>query len=289
MDVPLKDAFQFVQLSHPQEAASWKRQVRSHAAKNARARQRRVVQYQEDKLKENSELRSTEAPGRSEHSEKPNSLAAGSITTALSAARSDPFDTFARKVTKFESFLLDHFVKHVALHVVTCYPLRSLSEETELRTGMSTHWVHMAAQDPGMLAILLLSSCRNLSNFQHKEYYARIALHYKGQCIATLKADLEKEGDMVSDATITKTLGLASEATLTGDYAAVQQHSQAAEKMVSMRGGLETLGMSGFLRKLITWFIHEPARNGNGKRLLIPTCIESVSTTVTGFVDAGNE
>lgn len=70
----------------------------------------------------------------------------------------------------------------------------------------------MAAQDPGMLAILLLSSCRNLSNFQHKEYYARIALHYKGQCIATLKADLEKEGDMVSDATITKTLGLASEA-----------------------------------------------------------------------------
>lgn len=108
MDSPRKDAFQFVQLSHPQEAASWKRQVRSHAAKNARARQRRVVQYQEDKLKENSELHSTEAPGRSEHSQKPNPPAAGSITTALSAARTDPFDTFARKVTKFESFLLDH-------------------------------------------------------------------------------------------------------------------------------------------------------------------------------------
>lgn len=170
----------------------------------------------------------------------------------------------------------------------------------------------MAATDPGILAILFLSSCRNLSNFQHKEYYARIALQYKGQCIATLKTDLEKEGDMVSDATITKTLGLASEAvsdpptplkscyvnqdhlltnsqTLTGDYAAVQQHSQAAEKMVSMRGGIEKLGMSGFLKKLIIWFIQEPAQNGNEKRLLMPTCIESVSRTVAGFVDPDKE
>ena len=103
-------------------------------------------------------------------------------------------------------------MRHVVLHVVTCYPLRTLSEEAEFRTGMATHWVQMAATDTGMLATLFLASCRNLSNFQHKEFYSTIALQYKGQCITALKTALTKEGDMVSDVTITKTLVLASEA-----------------------------------------------------------------------------
>ncbi|KPM35891.1 hypothetical protein AK830_g10671 [Neonectria ditissima] len=209
MDPPRKDAFQFVQLSHPQDAASWKRQVRSHAAKNARARQRRVVEYQEGKVKDGTDPRAKGLPGQLGQPQQP---AAGSIRTALGAARTDPFDTFVRKVTKFESFLLDHFVRQVVVHVVTCYPLRSLSDEAEFRTGMATHWIQMAATDTGMLATLFLASCQNLSTFQHKEFYSSIALQYKGQCITALKTALEKEGDMISDVTITQTLALASEA-----------------------------------------------------------------------------
>ena len=80
-----------------------------------------------------------------------------------------------------------------------------------------------------------------------------------------------------------------SNQTLAGDDAAMQQHSQAAEKMVLMRGWIEALGMSGFLKKLIIWFIREPAKNGNGNGLLMPTCIASVSRTVAGFMDARKE
>ncbi|KAF7556261.1 hypothetical protein G7Z17_g1538 [Cylindrodendrum hubeiense] len=232
MDNLRKEEFQFVQLSHPQDAASWKRQVRSHAAKNARARQRRVVQYQEGKAKDKSESRSSTNLGHLEHSQQPNTVVVSSITTALSAARTDPFDTFVRKVTKFESFLLDHY-------------------DSEFRTGMATHWIHMAATDTGMLATLFLISCQNLSTLQHNEFYSAIAMHYKGQCIMALKTALAKEGDMFSDATITQTLALASEATVTGDHAAEQQHAEAAEKMVSMRGGVDALGMGGFLKKLV--------------------------------------
>ncbi|KAK7427384.1 hypothetical protein QQZ08_006153 [Neonectria magnoliae] len=276
MDTSRKGAFQFVQLSHPQDAASWKRRVRSHAAKNAHVRQKRVVQYQNDKAKE--------ALGRPEHPQQPKTAVTGSIITALGAGRTDPFDSFVRKVTKMENFLLDHFVRHVVLHVVTCYPLRTLSDEVDFRQGMATHWVRLAATDTGMLATLFLASCRTLSNYQHEEFYATLALQYKGQCITTLKSALEHEGDMISDATITKTLALASEATLAGDLAAEQQHTQAAEKMVSMRGGIETLGMSGFLKKLIIWFIRRPSQGGNGKRLLTPTCMPSASMTIVGFV-----
>ena len=108
MDGPRKDAFQFVQISHPQDAASWKRQVRSHAAKNSRARQQRVVLYQEGKVNETQGLRAKEALGRSEHFQQSMKRATGPIKTALGGARIDPFNSFVRKVTKFESFLLDH-------------------------------------------------------------------------------------------------------------------------------------------------------------------------------------
>ncbi|KAH7157994.1 hypothetical protein B0J13DRAFT_185711 [Dactylonectria estremocensis] len=280
MDGPSKNAFQFVQLSHPQDVASWKRQVRSHAAKNSRVRQQKVIQYQQEKVKETQALHAKEALGQSEHLQRAGALVTGSVTTAIGAARTDPFDTFARKVSKFESFLLDHFVNQVVLHVVTCYPMNSAADEAEFRLGMATHWVRLASTDIGMLATLFLASCRNLANYQHAEFYTTTSLRYKGQCIATLKSDLAQENSMVSDATITKTLVLASEALLAGDHAATKQHSQAAKKMVAMRGGIETLGMNGFMKKLIIWFVREPEKKGTS--LLLPTCVVSVSNAEDG-------
>ncbi|KAH7176441.1 hypothetical protein EDB81DRAFT_37583 [Dactylonectria macrodidyma] len=283
MDGPSRNAFQFVQLSHPQDAASWRRQVRSHAAKNSRARQQRVIQYQEGKAKETQDSRAKEALYQSEHPQEHGILVTGSVTTVLGAARTDPFDTFVRKLSKFESFLFDHFVNQVVLHVVTCYPMNPM-DEADFRQGMATHWVRLASTDVGMLASLFLASCRNLANFQHAEFYTAAMLRYKGECIVTLKSALAQEDGVVSDVTITKTLVLASEALLAGDHAATQQHSQAAKKMVAMRGGMETLGMNGFMKKLIIWFFRNPEKNGNS--LLVPSCIVSAPNTDVGLVNA---
>lgn len=178
--------------------------------------------------------------------------------------------------------------------------MNSAADEAEFRLGMATHWVRLASTDIGMLATLFLASCRNLANYQHAEFYTTTSLRYKGQCIATLKSDLAQENSMVSDATITKTLVLASEAVcdptrvlrymrdiadmsnqlLAGDHAATKQHSQAAKKMVAMRGGIETLGMNGFMKKLIIWFVREPEKKGTS--LLLPTCVVSVSNAEDG-------
>ncbi|KAF7561035.1 hypothetical protein G7046_g3115 [Stylonectria norvegica] len=42
---------QFVHVFHPMDAKAWKHQVRSHASRNPRARQQRVIQYQRSALK----------------------------------------------------------------------------------------------------------------------------------------------------------------------------------------------------------------------------------------------
>ncbi len=101
-----KDAFHFVQISDPHNSASWKRQVRSHAARNARARQQRVIQYQKDNTQV-SRLHAKETPDDAANPVQP-TYTYGPIFTALGAARTDPFHTFARKMTNFENFLLDY-------------------------------------------------------------------------------------------------------------------------------------------------------------------------------------
>ena len=110
----------FVHLTHPDDAGKWKRQVRSHAARNSPARQNRVIRHQNEKA---NHVKSTDI---SEANSSACSCVSGNIVSqdtcipdisvALSAARTDPFDTFVCKTTQFESFLLDYCEFHYSLH-----------------------------------------------------------------------------------------------------------------------------------------------------------------------------
>jgi hypothetical protein len=77
---------------------------------------------------------------------------------------------------------------------------------------MATHWVQLAATDPGMLAGVFMVACRNLATLHHAEIYTSQALKYKSECIGMLRQGIRSEGTSVSDLTITKTLALASDA-----------------------------------------------------------------------------
>lgn len=77
---------------------------------------------------------------------------------------------------------------------------------------MAKSWMQMAATDAGVLAGVLLVASRHLSTLKNAEIYANQALKYKTECIRMLNLALSLEGQSVSDATILKTLALASDA-----------------------------------------------------------------------------
>ncbi|KAK2767529.1 hypothetical protein FQN54_003686 [Arachnomyces sp. PD_36] len=56
--VSSRGVFQFVQLSHPDDAALTRHKVRSHASRNPRARQERVAKHQREQLSKRSLIRS---------------------------------------------------------------------------------------------------------------------------------------------------------------------------------------------------------------------------------------
>ncbi|KIM92977.1 hypothetical protein OIDMADRAFT_184962 [Oidiodendron maius Zn] len=257
----------FVHLTHPDDAGKWKRQVRSHAARNSPARQNRVIRHQNEKANHVKTTDISEAHSSAYSCVSGNVVSQDTcipdISVALSTARTDPFDTFVRKTTQFERFLLDYFVNYVVRQAVICFPFRATADEVSFRQGMATHWVQMAATDAGMLAAIFLAACRHLSENHHLQVFSTLALQYRGQCISALNTSISQEETVVSDLTITKTLALASDAILTSDYAASNRHIDAARLMVTARGGIETRGMNGLLRRLVIWFIKDPLQNGN--------------------------
>jgi hypothetical protein len=237
---PLRPAgsLQFVQVSHPGHASSWRRVVRSHAARNAHAKARRVRIL--DHQRSLDHLDQEERDGRLV-------LAPKGI---LGAGRTDPFDSFARRLTPMEGFLLDHckrvlgndrslvypriyktgeiktvcggycsatwanhlshaVVRYVTVNATVC---DHFEDASLFRHGMGTHWVQLAATDAGMLSAVFLSACRSLDGLGRGEAYVRASLAYKGDCIRSVNTAISREGRSVSDVTIAKSLALASEA-----------------------------------------------------------------------------
>lgn len=45
-----------------------------------------------------------------------------------------------------------------------------------------------------------------------------------------------------------------------GDVNALRQHAAAVGRIVKLRGGLENMGFSNFMKQLIAWFLENPER-----------------------------
>lgn len=76
----------------------------------------------------------------------------------------------------------------------------------------------MAVVDTGMLATLLLAACRSIAKVQDSSIYYTTALQYKIRTISSINEALLREGPIISNITIAKSLALASKAVSIPEY-----------------------------------------------------------------------
>jgi transcription factor-like protein len=123
-------------------------------------------------------------------------------------------------------------------------------------------WTQAALADPGMLASILLVSCRSLSNAQNRQDWDLFAIGYKVEALKDIQRSIAREGSSVSEVTLTKTLALASEEVcssrtssqyslrltnirklFSGNSQAADHHLRAAVHMVRLRNSPHRLAM----------------------------------------------
>ncbi|KAL4940595.1 hypothetical protein BDV06DRAFT_18439 [Aspergillus oleicola] len=239
---------QFIVTSAPSTSTAGpteSRKARVHAARSAHARARRLrtIEYQAQKAREGGKELEL-----ANHIQSFHPIGCGP-NHQLSYHRRDPFMSCARRLRPNEEVLFDHYVTAVV-------PLmRCNGFDAEFFRRMMAAWVPFALATESVLDILLLSASRHLVESyepqQQHEYYLRLAFQYKAGIAQSLREAISVETPNFSDATIIKAIMMAYDELWTRDNASLELHINAASEMVTLKGGPQTLGLDGFIERLL--------------------------------------
>ncbi|KAF5612862.1 secretory lipase [Fusarium subglutinans] len=261
---------QFINSAHPDEITNAKsiKLIRSHAAKLSRALQKEKKQDKDslegddpENFQAETELRSLVdlasntryrkiIPKAKVHEQTANRPP--SPIQLIGGACSDAYTGFARQLSDDEHYLFDFYLNYVISYGYTaCY---AQDDERNFTYLMRHIWVPNAMSKLSLMAAVFHVACRNYvatTNNSLSSKFAVKKLQYRLMCIQMAKDAIESEA-IATDTTIALAMLMASEAFLEGDMSAYWSHGAGVMKMVRARGGVDMLGMSGFLTRTVS-------------------------------------
>ncbi|KAK8097513.1 hypothetical protein PG984_016652 [Apiospora sp. TS-2023a] len=282
--------FLFINTAHPSEASTPRTlsRIRSHAAKENRARAaaaridkrpgRPVERIKGDRqvvghVRSNSQVISSN-PREAQHQQRQAQGGEEDVgqrqqpVPFLPRTKHIPFLPGAkplwrpvRPLSAQETSLLDHYVNHIILSSRgRCHAAGNSAPPWFTRMQLQC-WLPFALADPGLLATLLLQSCRSLESIISpgppgpggSYYYCASGayLSYKQQCIRWVNRCVASESQRATDGTIAMVMVLLAESYLLGNLEEWQVHLAAHTRMLELRGGVDALGLDGFLKGVI--------------------------------------
>lgn len=266
-------ALHFINTTHPGDAttSSSLSQIRSHAAKEIRLRARRLrkgapPQGRESEKKRirqpqlktggkrgDTPVRSTKITSRNgqDDVEEPASAVASIAQSlprqAISLSPVIPCGGFSEK----EGFLFLHYVNYIIpFSNGSCHKNKDSSNRWLINMQLK-HWIPLALSDRGLMAALFLQSCHSLGALNSCQNYADMSTKYRIQCIQSTNASLATTATQLSDATIAKVMIMAVDEFTLGNVDAWRAHLTAITWMIERRGGVDALGVGGFLKEVI--------------------------------------
>jgi hypothetical protein len=106
-----------------------------------------------------------------------------------------------------------------------------------------------AAHDEAMQRVVFGSESLSLRGSKRAVVYERLAV--KSEVISMINASLDDPDQMISDATIIAVMNIFNSEIIGCDAGALEVHQKGLNKMISMRGGLDKLGVVGHLARTL--------------------------------------
>ncbi|VUC21487.1 unnamed protein product [Clonostachys rosea] len=263
----------FINTSHPRDATTSDtlREIRSHAAKETRSRAHRstkkpaagprrrlrprtkVDKSTHDKQGLNKQTCIASKIDRDGESIAPNAIDISTIECfdpyhSAKLSRVAAWWNSVRPFSDVEYFLFDHYINFfIPFSIGSCHRKKN----PNLVATQMNYWVPFALTDVGLIAAVFLQSCRSLASLATTKAYDDLSTEYRLQCIRSTNASLSKAESQANDATISKVMILASEEFERGNLEAWNTHFIAISRMVAMRGGVDNLGVGGFMKEIL--------------------------------------
>ncbi|KAH0531270.1 hypothetical protein TsFJ059_000125 [Trichoderma semiorbis] len=270
-------ALHFINTTHPGDAttSSSLSQIRSHAAKEIRLRARRLRKGAPPQGKKGQPRRVGQRPRNTDGKRGDTAARSTKITssndqedveeptstvTAIPRSRPphsiglSPVVPFWGSVWPFsgkEGFLFFHYVNYIIpFSNGSCHRNKDSSNQWLINMQLK-HWIPLALSDRGLMAALFLQSCHSLRELNPCQNYSDMSTKYRLQCIQSTNTSLAKTATQMSDATIAKVMIMAVDEFTLGNVDAWRAHLTAITWMIERRGGVDALGVGGFLKEVI--------------------------------------
>lgn len=171
-----------------------------------------------------------------------------SPATCLTAGLVDSFSVLPIRLSSEDRFFLDRYIDFA-------YNLDLLIDTTRKKMPLTACYLPAAMKDSITLYSMLLTGAQcleksdySLKSNRHARYYAA---YYRGRLLQSINLALSDRQKTISDFTIAGLVKLETDEYLEGNRDQYNLHANALKKIIELCGGLQTLGMQGFLADLV--------------------------------------
>lgn len=126
-------------------------------------------------------------------------------------------------------------------------------EGTDSRTLLRTQFFHLIMTDPASLHCVLLAATAQFQNVNGRHSHPIDLLQLRGMAFRDINAAMHDINRATSDQLIAAIAHLASYEAIRGDRPAFNTHMSGLQRMVTLRGGLPSLGLDGLLESVLLW------------------------------------
>lgn len=118
---------------------------------------------------------------------------------------------------------------------------------------LRSSWFPLVLSDVAIFQTILLLSASNAASVKPNMCSKDQLFKLKSDAISSINNSLQCDENWVSDALIGATAKMASFEAMHGHLESYHMHMKGLCKMLEMRGGLNSLGLGGLLRRIVVW------------------------------------
>ncbi|KAL4901674.1 hypothetical protein BDW74DRAFT_72302 [Aspergillus multicolor] len=169
------------------------------------------------------------------------------IPRPLGGLRGDPFRSYPVVWRPTLPQLVDHYLMSMAVDIPEL-------DQPGNRGLLRTDWFPLVMTEPSLFLVIVLLSASNYASVQAEATDMKLQLlGLRCDAVQAVNNSLELHPSGVSDALIGAIAKMASYEAMYGDLDNYAIHMQGLKHAVELRGGLDSLGLGGLLRRIVIW------------------------------------
>ncbi|SMQ52354.1 unnamed protein product [Zymoseptoria tritici ST99CH_1A5] len=257
--------FRFLNFSNPQEAknAQTRKSVRSHVTTGQHRNARKAAAESAKQSRKGSQPSS--ATVSDVDTDSPDASSPTTPPLGAQLPRLNPLDLYPESWHSSLRPVMDHFINTMSVDVPETDP--------STREFIRTQFMSLIFSDAASLHTLILLASSHYSKVRGQPSHSIDILQLRGMAIQEINralVDCQPSGRATSDRMIAAVGKMATYELLFGQRDAFHTHMTGLQRLVAMRGGLQTLGLNGFLERTLLWLDVNAAQITGSPNLYFP-------------------